>query len=427
MEQEQSCLPLKKMLDLSHPLCRLGDAINWKKMEKHFATDSSYGRRPKETRLIVGLYYLKCAFNLSDEVLLECWLENPYWQYFCGETEFQRKLPLDRTTMIKWRRELDSKKFDKLLEETIDLGLDLGVLKRADVKVVNVDTTVMEKAIAFPTDIRLCHKAREKLVSLCKKEGILLRQSYIRKSKNAVFKYGRYRHARHYRRANKELRNVKNYLGRVIRDIERKCPAEERSPLLVKTLSLAMQVYKQKKQDKNKLYSLHAPEVECIAKGKSHKKYEFGCKVGVVTSSKSNFILGIQAFHGNPYDGHTLEESLSRAKTLSKMSIKEAYVDQGYKGHGVSDVEVNIVNWNRKDISRSKRKKMKRRSAIEPVIGHMKNDFGNFRNQFHGKHGDKIAALFLGIGFNLRKIFKKINKFRNIVEGFPDTQPIPSA
>ena len=106
MEQEQSCLPLKKMLDLSHPLCRLGDAINWKKMEKHFATDSSYGRRPKETRLIVGLYYLKCAFNLSDEVLLECWLENPYWQYFCGETEFQRKLPLDRTTMIKSRREL---------------------------------------------------------------------------------------------------------------------------------------------------------------------------------------------------------------------------------------------------------------------------------------------------------------------------------
>jgi len=423
-EKKPKLSPLEKMLDLSHPLCRLANAINWKKIENHFAKRSPYGRRPKEIRLVVGLYYLKCAFNISDEILLEGWLENPYWQYFCGEKEFQHKFPLDRTTMVKWRRGLDSKKFNKLLEETINLGIDFGVLKKVDAKVVNVDTTVMEKAVAFPTDIRLCHKAREKLVILAKKNGILLRQSYVRKSKNAIFKYGRYRHVRQYRRANKELRKVKNYLGRIIRDIRRKMPDEKMPPPLAKMIVLADKVYRQKTRDKNKIYSLHAQEVECIAKGKSHKKYEFGCKVGVVTSSKSNFILGVKAYHGNPYDGHTLRDSLSEAERLSKVEVKEAYVDQGYKGHGIEDIEINIVNWKKKNISRSKKKKMKRRSAIEPIIGHMKNDFGSFRNRFLGKSGDKMAALSLGTGYNLRKIFKKINNCRKIFEGFPDSRTV---
>ena len=421
-EEKPPLLPLEKILDLSHPLCSLGNAINWEKIKKHLSKHSPYGRRSKETRLVVGLYYLKCAFNVSDEVLLDCWLENPYWQYFCGEKEFQHNFPLDRTTMVKWRRALESKKFDKLLEETIDLGIDFGVLRKMDIKIVNADTTVMEKAISFPTDIRLCHKAREKLVILAKEYDILLRQSYVRKSKQHFFKHSRYRHARQHRRADKELKKVKNYLGRVIRDIERKVPPEEMPLPLRDMLDKAKRLHKQKKTDKNKLYSLHMPEVECIAKGKAHKKYEFGCKVGLVTSSRSNFVLGIQAFHGNPFDGHTLKESLSHAEKLSKGVIKEAYVDQGYNGHDIKDCDVTVVNWKKKNISRSKKRKMKRRSAIEPIIGHMKTDFGNFRNHFKGRHGDKVAALCLGIGFNLRKIFTKINNGRRIFERFPDSQ-----
>ena len=419
---------LEQALDTSHPLCRLSKKINWKKIEKHFSKHhSKYGRKNKEVRLMVGLYYLKCAFNVSDEVLLATWLENPYWQYFCGAEEFQHCFPLDRSTLVKWRRSMDSKKFDKLLEETIDLGIDLGVLRASDTKKVVVDTTVMDKAIAFPTDIRMCHNAREKLVTLAKRYGIKFRQSYIRKSKQHLFKYGRYRHAGQYKRANKEMKKVKNYLGRIIRDIERNLPCGEKIPEVMQNmLRQGKRLYLQKKRDKNKLYSLHMPEVECIAKGKSHKKYEFGCKVGVVASLRTNFVLSSQAFHNNPYDGHTLKKSLSHAETLSKCSIEEVFVDQGYAGHGVDTSDVIIVNWKKKHISSSQKKKMKRRSAIEPVIGHMKNDFGHFRNHFWGKHGDRVAAVCLGVGFNLRKLFKQLNVGRKLVKGLPDYNFFPA-
>ena len=420
--------PLEKMIDLSHPLCRLARAINWKKFEKHFAKHSPYGRHPKETRLIVGLYYLKFAFNVSDEVLLEHWLENPYWQYFCGEKEFRHTLPLDRTTIVKRRRSLDSKKFDMLLEETIDLGIDFGVLKKSDLKKASVDTTVMEKAVAFPTDIRLCHKAREKLVSLAKGYDIPLRQSYVRKGKRHLYKYGRYAHARQYKRAAKELKSVRNYLGRVIRDIERNLPwGDDIPPPLADMLLKAKRLYEQKKNSKKKLYSLHMPEVECIAKGKAHKKYEFGCKVGLVSSLKGNFILGMQALHDNPFDGHTLRGCLSQAEALSKVKFKEVYVDQGYNGHRIDDRDITVVNWRKKKVTRSKREKMKRRSAIEPLIGHIKNDHGHFRNHLLGRHGDRVSAVLLGTGFNLRKLIRFLNKGRKIFDGFPDSSLLQPA
>ncbi len=211
-----------------------------------------------------------------------------------------------------------------------------------------------------------------------------------------------------------ELKKIKNYLGRVLRDIERKVLVEKMTLKMKDLLDLGWKVYRQKREDSHKIYSLHAPEVERIAKGKAHKKYEFGCKVSFVTSSKGNFVLGAKALHGNPFDGHTLEAALDQAIELSGKSIETTYVDLGYRGHGVTKTGVKVVDWKKKERSRAERRWMKRRAAIEPLIGHMKNDGGQDRNYLLGERGDKINALMMGIGFNMRKIAKRLSFYFEI-------------
>lgn len=290
----------------------------------------------------------------------------------------------------------------------------MRVIKKSDLKRVNVDTTVMEKAITFPTDAKLYHRMREKLVWKAKELGIVLRQTYTRKSKNALFMQHRYRHARQMKRANRELRRLKTYLGRVTRDLDRKTKQQQESDLSLKELlTFSYRLLEQKRGDKNKLYSLHAPEVECIAKGKAHKKYEFGCKVSVVTTSKRNFILGSKAIHNNPYDGHTLEESLQQAQELNPTDtkIEHVFCDQGYRGHKLSksDFDIYIVSPRRKRLRNSLRKWFKRRAAIEPIIGHMKNDNGTRRNHLLGRVGDEMNAILMACGYNMRKCLKALS------------------
>ena len=361
---------------------------------------------------MVGLHYLKAMYTESDEELVEKWIENPYWQYFCGETEFQHEFPIEPTSMGKWRKRVQSAGLEKMLSQTIATGLDAGILKREHLKRVNADTTVQEKAIAFPTDGRLYHRMREKLVGEAKEIGIELRQTYTFKSKRALIMQGRYRHARQSRRANKELRKLKTYFGRVLRDLDRKTRSTERSERLKSLLDLGYRLFRQKRGDSNKIYSLHAPEVECIAKGKAHKKYEFGCKVSFVTSSKGNFVLGAQALHGNPYDGHTLAGAIEQAEQLIPGAIKKieaAFVDQGYRGISCAGIEVHVVKSGLKRIKPTLRSWMKRRSAIEPLIGHMKNDGGSKRNHLLGQEGDRINALLMACGFNLRKCLRAVS------------------
>jgi IS5 family transposase len=399
---------LERLCNQRHPLYRLANSIDWGAFDEEFGSlySEGMGRPAKPTRLMVGLHYLKHTFDLSDEEVVAQWVENPYWQYFCGCDHFEYEFPIDPSLMTKWRNRIKSKGLEKLLAETIKTGLKTNVLKKKSLRKINVDTTVQEKAISFPTDAKLYHRMRERLVDMAHEAGVELRQSYRRKSKQALLMQSRYAHARQMKRAKREVRRLKTWLGRVVRDIERKISGNgELQERFNDALIMANRLYVQKRNDKGKLYSLHAPEVECISKGKAHKKYEFGCKVGVATTSRDNFVIGAMAFHGNPYDGHTLGETILQAERLGGFTAKEVYVDKGYRGHGYEgDAMVHVARRGMRKLKYSLRKWLKRRSAIEPVIGHMKNDGRLGRNYLHGKEGDKMNAILCGAGHNMRKL-----------------------
>lgn len=399
---------LDQILDMKHPLCTLPEQINWSAFEKEFGATyhDRRGRPGCPTRLMVGLHYLKHAFNESDESVLNRFLENPYWQYFCGYEYFQHHLPIDPSSLSRWRGRVGEDGMEKLLQELLRTAQRSGHLKRHDLNQVNVDTTVQEKAIAFPTDARLYFKMREALVRSAKANGIKLRQSFCRVAKKALAKQGRYSHAKQRKRAARETRNLKTYLGRVYRDLQRKSSGADEG--LHYLLSLAKRLLEQQKDSKNKLYSVHEPEVECISKGKAHKRYEFGCKVGMVTSSRGNWILGVQALHGNPFDGHTLTSSLEQVERLTGWQPGCANVDLGYRGHGYKGpTEIRVVNYRTmKRLTRWARKWVKRRAAIEPIFGHLKSDNRMDRNYLKGRQGDKINAILSACGFNFRKLFR---------------------
>jgi IS5 family transposase len=398
---------LSTLLDPSHPLKVLAEAIDWEFFEREFGSlyVERKGRPGLPMRLLVGLHYLKHLYDVSDESAVAGFVENPYWQYFCGEEFFVHELPCDPTSLVKWRKRIGPGGMERLLQETIAAAQRRQALKPSEIRRVNVDTTVQEKAIAFPTDARLYHKARCVLVREAQRVGIDLRQSYRRVGKRALQKQGRYAHAQQLRRARKETKKLRTYLGRVIRDIQRKAAASglELDQQLSQYLERASRIYRQQRSDNHKLYSMQAPEVECISKGKEHKKYEFGCKVSVVTTSKRSWVVGIAALHGNPYDGHTLKAACAQVEKIAGVKPEEIFVDKGYRGaqHHPENVAVYISG---RKLSGTLKRLLRRRSAIEPVIGHLKHDHRMTRNFLHGADGDRINALLVGCGFNLRKL-----------------------
>ncbi len=397
---------LSQIIKLSHPLCRLATKINWDRLERKIDIlySEGAGQPPLPTRLMVGLHYLKYTFDESDETVVERWVENPYWQYFCGYDFLQHELPCDPTSLTRWRNRMGDK-LDALLEETILVAQEIKALKRTAIKHVNVDTTVQEKAIAFPTDARLYHKMRVKLVREAKKQGIKLRQSYLFVGKKAFIMQGRYASARQMKRAAKQTRKLKTYLGRVTRDIERKSSAKDKT--MQDLLALAKRLLKQQRHDKNKLYSLHEPKVKCIAKGKIHKPYEFGQKASFVTTSSGNWVIGAQSLMDNPYDGHTLSGALKQAEKFTGVVPEFAYVDQGYRGHKVvGKTKVHIVGRIPKRAKRSVRGWMKRRASIEPSIGHLKSDYRLSRNFLKGEAGDRANVVLAASAYNLAKLLK---------------------
>ena len=282
--------PLNQIINMEHSLVILSRQINWASLEETFGKlyTPHHGRPGLPTRLMVGLHYLKYAFNHSDESAVATFLENPYWQYFCGFEYFAHDLPLDPSSMTRWRNRLNKNDSEALLKETIQTALRMDVMKPKEVNRVNVDTTVQEKAVAYPTDARNYDKGRKLLVNIAKKRGIELRQSYARLGEWLLRQQGRYAHARQMKRAAKATKQLRNYLGRVIRELE--CSAGKLTKREQEILELAKRLYVQKRDDKDKVYSLHAPEVECIAKGKAHKKYEFGCKASIVSTNGTNWI-----------------------------------------------------------------------------------------------------------------------------------------
>ena len=398
---------LDQILNRKHPLFILANQILWSVFDQKFGPlYSEKGRPGKSTRLMVGLHYLKHAFNESDETVVARLLENPYWQYFCGFEYFIHRLPVDPSSLTRWRHRIGPEGLEQRLRETLETAKRGEKLTERHMERVNVDTTVQEKAIAYPTDARLYHKARVLLVKAARERGILLRQSYLRLGKKALIMSGRYAHARQMRRSCREQKNLKNYLGRVYRDILRKCPHPDEP--LRELLHLAQRALTQQRHDQKKLYSLHAPEVECIAKGKAHKKYEFGCKVSVVTTSEDNWIVGVEALHNNPFDGHTLKGTLQQVLRLVGWKPQNAYCDKGYRGNPkqVSETAVHLANRRRSSMKPSEWRWFKRRSAIEPVIGHMKEDHRMGRNYLKGVEDDKMNALLAACGFNLRKLLR---------------------
>ena len=430
---------LDQILNREHPLFVLADQIDWSVFDNKFGNlySENKGRPGKPTRLMVGLHYLKHAYNESDESIVARLLENGYCQYFCGFEFFLHDLPVDPTSMTRWRQRIGPKNMEQLLGETLETAKREKHLTKRHMKRVNVDTTVQEKAIAFPTDARLCHKARVLLVKASKDSGISLRQTYVRLGKRALIMNGRYSHARQMKRAKREQKKIKNYLGRVYRDILRKCPQPDEQ--LAELLANAKRILDQKRQDKNKLYSLHAPEVECIAKGKVHKKYEFGCKVSVVTTSKDNWILGVEALHNNPFDGHTLKGALEQMQRIVGWNARNVYCDKGYKGNSkqLGDTAIHLANRRKSSMPRSEWRWFKRRNAIEPVIGHMKQDNRMDRNHLKGTDGDKMNAILAACGFNLRKLLRALfwlffierKRFKLVLKPFklPDAPIIATA
>lgn len=398
---------LEEIINKNHPLVKLSEAINWKILEEKLSEKYSekMGAPGKQIRLMVGLQYLKYMYNESDEMIVQKFVENPYYQYFCGNEYFEHSLPIDSSSMTNFRKRMGKENIDELLKETVNSARSSDQLKEKDFEQLNVDTTVQEKAISFPTDSKLYYKMLEELVDQAKERGIRLRQSYKFVSKKSLTKQAGYAHAKQMKRSRKMTKKLKTYLGRVYRDIEKK--AVNKDEELINVLAQAERLLNQTKDSKNKLYSIHAPEVECISKGKAHKRYEFGCKVSMVTTSKNNWVVAIQAVHGNPYDGHTLKSSIEQSEKITNWKAKNINVDLGYRGHDYQgQAEVHIVNrLTMKKKAKNLIKWLKRRSAIEPIFGHLKSDNRLERNLLKGKDGDHINAVMAACGFNLRKLY----------------------
>jgi IS5 family transposase len=397
---------LVSIIDSNHGLVKLSKVVEWDRLDDLFG--STYcpdnGRPGVSTRLMVALHYLKYTHNLSDEDVVATWVENPYWQYFSGMKWFEHELPINASSMTRWRKRIGEAGAEELLKETIKAGLKLKAVKSFQLKRVNIDTTVQEKEIRFPTDARLYDRARRRLVDFAKERAIKLRQNYNRKSKQMLYWQSRYSHARQMKRAKACTRKLRNYLGRVLRDIKRNCPDADRQ--LQSLMDIGTRIYHQKQKDKNKLYSVHAPEVECISKGKAHKRYEFGCKVSVAATSKGGWFLGAMAVDGNPYDGHTLKEALKQVKRVIR-EPEHVFVDMGYRGHNYrGDTEVHVDKRRKGRTAKSLWRWMKRRAAIEPGIGHLKREHRMDRNRLKGVEGDRINAILSAAGMNFCKLLK---------------------
>ncbi len=424
-EQDLFRSRLDQVINMDHALAKLARTIDWRFLEEKFGAvyADGIGRPPLPTRLMAGLAILKHTYNLSDEAVCELWIENPYYQYFCGEEFFQHRLPLDRSSMTNWRHRMGEERLQALLQESLAVAARTGAMKPSDLSRVIVDTTVQPKNIAFPTDAKLLNRAREKLVKLAKKLGVELRQSYTRVGKFALIRHQRYAHAKQFKRANRALRTLKTYLGRVIRDIARKIdgdPGLEAEFALL--LSLAQRVRAQERGQRGpKVYSLHAPEVECIGKGKPHKPYEFGVKVSVATTLKHSkggqFVAHAQALPGNPYDGHTLAAVIPAIEQLVGNTIERLHADAGYRGHNAPpDYKFKIYTSRQKRrVTPAIKREMKRRAAVEPVIGHTKEEHRMGRNYLAGRHGDANNTVLAAAGYNFRRLIRWLSDFLRFI------------
>lgn len=401
---------LTQIINMDHELVSLSQAIDWKYLEEKNGTYyKEEGRPGVAARLMIGLHVLKYMFNLSDEGVCERWVYDPYFQFFCGEIYFQHKLDMERSSMTHWRKRVGEKFLEDLVQESLHSAFRLGALETKQIERIAVDTTVQPKAVTFPTDAKLRYKAIVSLGTLAKKEEVDLRQSYVRVARKTLIKVCRYRHAKQMKRAKKAEKKLKTYLGRIIRDIKRKIEGNDSlKEKFLDLLTKATRILNQTKESKNKIYSWHAPEVECIAKGKADKPYEFGCKVSLITNINpapaGHFVLHTAALHGRPFDGHTLKPMVESMESWTGIEPKRIYVDKGYQGHDYPKKLRVFKSGQKRGVTKAIKKELKRRSVIEPIIGHVKHEHRLNRNYLKGLLGDKANALFAAAGYNFRLI-----------------------
>ncbi|OHV81791.1 IS5 family transposase [Ensifer sp. LCM 4579] len=421
-EQDLFRSRLDQIINMKHELVRLAQTIDWPLLERRFGEVycDGPGMPPLPTRLMAGLSILKHTFSLSDEELCARWVENPYFQYLCGEEFFRHDLPFDRSSMTRWRGRMGDERLTALLQESLAVAVKTGAMQPSDTRRVIVDTTVQPKNVMFPTDAKLIHRARERLVRLAKQAGLSLRQSYMRVGKLALIKHQRYAHAKQFKRANKALRTLKTYLGRTIRDIRRQIGNDEKlRSIFLWPLHQASTVLEQRQRQRGrKIYSLHAPEVECIGKGKAHRPYEFGVKVSVATTLKRSkggqFALHAKALPGNPYDGHTLATVIPDMEKTIGSEIARILADAGYRGHDAPESHRFRVftSGQKRRVTPAIKREMRRRSAIEPVIGHLKAEHRMGRNYLAHQQGDAINPVLAAAGYNFSLL---LNWFRQLL------------
>jgi IS5 family transposase len=332
-------MQLAGMIDMEHPLVKLAGMIDWSRFDEAYGGFYTQKGRPGlPTRLMAGLHLLKHMEGLSDESVCRRWVENPYFQYFCGEQFFRHKLVLDRSSMTRWRDRIGADKLELLLAETLAVAIRTQAVSERAMERVTVDTTVQTKAVAHPTDSHLLMRGIERLNALAKKHNIKLRQSFLRVGRQAKRDVSRLIHGRGHKQAMRWVRKLRTWLGRLDRDIGRKIAGDEMlEAAFADTRERVARILVQRAGDTGKLYAFHAPEVECIAKGKARSRYEFGVKTSIaVTNARTaggQFIVGMQALPGSPYDGHTLSGQIEQVERLTGVAVERAYVDRGYRGH----------------------------------------------------------------------------------------------
>lgn len=406
---------LKDFIDTNHELVVLSKEIDWDIVQDEFSVYyKDFGRPSVPLRRMIGLVLLKHLYNLSDEGVVARWKENPYWQYFCGEVHFQTDKPIEPSEFVHFRKRIGEEGSAKLLKLSIKL---FG--ESAKEKEVLIDTTVQEKNITYPTDTKLHKKIIDKCNAIAEKEGIKQRQSYKRTVKQLMLDQRFRDHPKRKKKANAAARRIKTISGRLTRELERKLSIKQLS-CYQDTLDLFHKILAQEKYTKNKIYSLHEPDVKCIAKGKESRQYEFGNKSCIVKTKTTGIIVGAMAFQDNVYDGDTLEPQLAQVEKLVDKRPKTAIVDRGFRGvKKVLGTQVIIPKPLPKSASKYQKRKIRKqfraRAGIEPVIGHLKHDHRMLRNYLKGTLGDSINTLLAATAFNLKKRLNQIqSEIKNI-------------
>ncbi|MGB5983496.1 MAG: IS5 family transposase [Nonlabens sp.] len=402
---------LKEFIDLDHELVLLAEKIDWKYFENSFSDlYSNTGKPAMPVRLMVGSLMLKRIYNLGDETLCEAWKMNPYMQYFCGAAHFEHQFPCDPSDFVHFRKRIGEKGVETIFAYSVKLH---GRSAMEDQSLS--DTTVMENNTTFPTDSKLAKKIIDKCNAIAQKEQLPQRQTYVRTAKQLLRDTHNSTHPKRRKKAKKAMDKLKTIAGRLVREIERNLSEEKRKKHQCE-LDRFNQVLNQKRGDKNKIYSIHKPFTACIAKGKAHKQYEFGNKVGLITTSKTLIITAINSFTGNPHDSKTIEPLLDQMRQNINFVPKEVVYDRGGKGQKqIMDTKISTPDYRplKRDTEyqkRCKRKKFRRRAAIKPVIGHLKTDFRMGQNYLHGIKSSQINAFLAATGWNLKKMMKQLKE-----------------